>query len=144
VIEIKTKHAALMFFRSEKYRDAAEGEIFNVLAYRPELKKVFVLAKGEDGKDIALAIDADAVELVPADTAAALAKARAAVDAKNFALCNSTGSWMTAARGYPSPFQAGNASVASFSNAARLRAFSNKSISFRDSTSRFGAGCWRT
>ena len=82
--QIIVRRAAPMFFRSEKYRDGNEGETFQVLAFRPELKKVFVLAKGKDGKDIALAIDSDAVELVPADPTAALAKAQAAVNAKYF------------------------------------------------------------
>jgi hypothetical protein len=83
--QIKVTRAAPMFFRSEKYRDGNEGETFNVLAYRPELKKVFVLAKGKDGKDLALSIDETAVQLVPADPVAALAAAKTAMAAKRFA-----------------------------------------------------------
>ena len=83
--QVKLRRAAPMLFQSVKFRDGVEGETFKVLVYRSEQKKVFVLAKGKDGKDIALAVDADAVEPVPADPAAALAVAQAAVDAKKFA-----------------------------------------------------------
>jgi hypothetical protein len=83
--QIKVTRAAPMFFRSEKYRDGNESETFNVLAYRPELKKVFVLAKSKDGKDVALSIDETAVRLVPADPVAALAAAKTAMAAKRFA-----------------------------------------------------------
>ena len=83
--QIKVKRATPMLFRAEKFRDANEGETFNVLAYRPELKKVFVLSKGKDGKDVALSIDETAVQLVPADPVAALAAAKTAMAAKRFA-----------------------------------------------------------
>jgi hypothetical protein len=80
--QVKLRRAAPMLFQSVKFRDGVEGETFKVIVYRAEQKKVFVLAKGKDGKDIALAIEAEAVELVPVELAAALAKAQAAVDAE--------------------------------------------------------------
>ena len=64
--KVRIRRAAPMFFGSEQFREGIEGELFKVLAYRTELKKVFVLAKGKDGRDIALGIDADAVELARA------------------------------------------------------------------------------
>ena len=83
--QIKITRAVPLYFRSEKLRAGAEGETFKVLAYRPDQRKVFVLSKGKNGKDVALSIDEAAVQLVPADPVAALVAAKTAMDAKRFA-----------------------------------------------------------
>lgn len=83
--EIKLLHPQPMYFRADKFRDAAAGEQHRVLAYRSDEHKVFVQAKDADGKDIALSVSDDAVELLKADPIKALAAAKAALDSRKFA-----------------------------------------------------------
>lgn len=66
--EVKLTKPAPLNFRDQKFRDGKEGDMLSVVAHRPDLKKVFVLAKDKTGKDIALSVAEDAIVLVPKDT----------------------------------------------------------------------------
>jgi hypothetical protein len=69
-------------FNDKFSRRANRGDLFEVLAYRGDLKKLFVAAKDSNGKAIALSIPEDAVEILSddaakrADAKATLARAR--------------------------------------------------------------------
>ena len=53
-----------LLFQNESFRLGKKGESFKVLAYRPEQKRIFVSAKDAGGKEIALSIPEDAVEVM--------------------------------------------------------------------------------
>src|SRR4051794_36669196 len=78
--EVQLTRDEALLFRDQKFREAKAGETFNVLAVRPEQKKVFVAAKDHQGKDIALSVDESALEVVPFDLDKALARITSAVD----------------------------------------------------------------
>ena len=62
--QIKLTREEPLLFHDQVFRAGKEGESFSVLAYHPEQKKVFVLAKDKDGKDVALSVAEDAITVV--------------------------------------------------------------------------------
>lgn len=54
-------------FKGAKYRIGKAGETFNVIDYRPQFNKVFILSKDAAGKDFALSVSDTAVTVLPKD-----------------------------------------------------------------------------
>jgi hypothetical protein len=64
--KVRITRAATLTFNGKTYRDAAIGDRFNVLAYRPAEKRVYLGLRDSEGKDFAVAVEEDAVEFVRA------------------------------------------------------------------------------
>lgn len=62
---VEITRAAPLSYNGKTYRDAAIGDRFKVLAYRPVEKRVYLVLRGSDGQDIAVAVEDDAVTVVP-------------------------------------------------------------------------------
>lgn len=54
-----------LYFNSTPGRPGKAGEAFNVAAFRPTEKRVYLLAKDQSGRDIALWVPQDAVKVMP-------------------------------------------------------------------------------
>jgi hypothetical protein len=63
--EVTLRRDATLTFRNQPYDTGKVGQRFKVLDYRASEKRVYVLAKDRTGKDIALAVEADAVVASP-------------------------------------------------------------------------------
>jgi TPR repeat protein len=73
-----------MLFRDKVFRRGRAGEEFAVLTHRADLKKVFLSATDQAGRQIAISVPEDAVVLAPVDTASLTARAVAAARARKF------------------------------------------------------------
>jgi len=73
--EVVTVREERLFFKDQPERKAEAGQKFVVAAQRPDLAKVFVMAKNGAGQDIALSVAEAAVSAVPVDVPALLRSA---------------------------------------------------------------------
>ena len=84
--EVKLTRDTPLLFLDKPTRQGMAGETFQVLAYQPEQKKVFLAAKDPAGKQIAVSVAEDLVSLVPGDKAKVQADVLAAVSHQKYAV----------------------------------------------------------
>lgn len=81
--EVKLLRDIPLHFMNKPHREGTAGEQFKVLAYKAETRRVYLLAR-EDGKDIALTVDEEAVVLLPKDVGPIAAQARVSAEAGDY------------------------------------------------------------
>ena len=82
--EIELTKDAPLFFLKEHHRDGTVGEKFKVLAYKPDEKRIFLLAN-DNGREIALSVDEAAVTVVTRDFSALCEQVRVSAQIGSFA-----------------------------------------------------------
>ena len=67
--EVKLTRDVTLLFSDKPFRKGTSGETFKVLAYKSDLKKVFLATKDASGKPIAVSVSEDTLALIPEDKA---------------------------------------------------------------------------
>ncbi len=119
--KVKLTRPAVLYFRDQVFKAGNEGDTYVVLAYRPEDKKVFVSARGTDGKEIAVSVANDCVSLA------------SGTSPENAATPSTAVTGMTPATGVGTPdFSSLEALVATANHPKPFKAFDNVDFSAED------------